>query len=83
MSRERVKLRFTSGAEALDFVACLRTQEDSFAIENGSGQRRINAKSLMGVLTLLPHLNEGLFLVNETHAGRIPACIGSYVCMSI
>ena len=72
MSKGRVHIRLSSRRDVLRRVHCLSSLEDSFTIENQSGAHRVNAKSILGVIYTALHFADGLYLVNNTHAGCIP-----------
>ena len=52
--------------------------EDSFSIENANGSRRVNAKSVIGVMYTMIDFPEELYLVNQTNNGFIPVFVDSY-----
>lgn len=79
MSNDRVHIQLKNGREALQLVQSLSDLEDSFTIENQSGARRVNAKSVLGVIYTVFHFADGLYLVNNTHAGCIPDCVKPFL----
>lgn len=79
MSKDRARLCLKSGSDALELVSQLRNMEDAFYIESCSGSRRINAKSLLGVLYTMLDFMDGMYLVNDTHAGCFPPSLGCFL----
>ena len=82
MEKKRSRLLLRSGEDAYALVELLRDMEDVFSIESHTGLRRVNAKSILGVLCMMIEFLDEIYLVNETHAGRIPACLGSYLAVT-
>lgn len=76
----RAHIRLNTMNEANDFVASLNATGtiDHFSIENFSGNHRINARSLLGVIYALTEFHETMFLVNETNNGVFPSVIDKY-----
>lgn len=58
--------------DALDLVMALDRSSDKFILISDSGRYHINAHSLIGVASMIPHKNEKLWLVNNTHHGVYP-----------
>lgn len=79
MDSARVQIRLNSWMEALELIQQLSSLEDSFSIESRSGTRRVNAKSVLGVLYTMHQYGDGLYLVNNTHAGMIPNCVEPFL----
>lgn len=75
VSNDRLKICLRNRTEALELVQQLSGLEDSFMIENRSGAKCVNAKSVLGVLCTLLCWTDGLYLVNSTHSGVMPACV--------
>ena len=65
-------------AEALYFIQELCRNDDSFSIENKHGDHRINAKSVIGVMYTMVDFPDEMYLVNDTHDGRIPSFVDCY-----
>ena len=74
----RAHIRLTSQAEVLQFVQGLSRSDDVFSIENKDGSRRIDAKSILGVLYFTFDLQDEMFLVNESNNGLIPAFVDQF-----
>lgn len=79
MKGNRAQLSLKSGEDAYAFVEMLRDLEDTFTIESPTGLRRVNAKSILGVLYMMLEFLDGMYLVNETHDGLIPACLSGFI----
>ena len=79
MSRNGARLRLRSGEDAYALVEMLRASEDTFSIESRTGSHRVNAKSILGVFCMMLQFLDGMYLVNETHAGMIPACVSGFL----
>lgn len=78
----RVRLKLENRADAFAFVERLREQEDAFTIESRSGACKVDAKSLLGVIYTMLEFLDGIYLINETHAGVIPACVNSFLAVT-
>lgn len=74
----RAHIRLTSQAEVMQFVQCLSRSDDVFSIENKDGSRRIDAKSVLGVLYFTFDLQDEMFLVNESNNGLIPTFVDQF-----
>ena len=79
MSGNRAELRLRSGEDVYALVELLRRMDDAFSIESLTGNRKVNAKSLLGVLYMMLEYLDGMYLVNETHAGLIPAGVSCFL----
>lgn len=74
----RAHIRLNNQAEALSFIQELCRNDDSFSIENKHGDHRINAKSVIGVMYTMVDFPDEMYLVNDTHDGRIPSFVDCY-----
>ena len=74
----RAHIRLSSQTEVIAFIQQLCKQDDSFSIENTSGNHRVNAKSVIGVMYTMLDFPEELYLVNDTHDGVIPSFVDEY-----
>lgn len=74
----RAHIRLSSQTEVIAFIQELCKQDDSFSIENTSGNHRVNAKSVIGVMYTMLDFPEELYLVNDTHDGVIPSFVDEY-----
>jgi len=74
----RARIRLTSQAEVINFIQELTKLEDKFSIENTSGDHRVNAKSVIGVMYTMYDFPEDMYLVNDTNDGFIPSAMDKY-----
>ena len=77
----RAHIRLNNQAEVLSFIQELCRNDDSFSIENKHGDHRINAKSVIGVMYTMVDFPDEMYLVNDTHDGRIPSFV-AYTVLS-
>ncbi len=76
----RAHIRLLSQDDVVDFIQALSKFEDQLTIENTNGTRRVNAKSVIGVMYTMLDFPDGLYLVNDTRDGFIPSCIDAFRC---
>lgn len=74
----RAHIRLTNQAEVMNFVQTLLTLPYAFSIENKDGTRRIDAKSVLGVMYFSFDLQDEMYLVNDSMDGHIPGCVDVY-----
>ena len=74
----RAKIRLNNQTDVINFIQELTKFEDRFAIENMTGEHRVNAKSVIGVMYTMFDFPEDMFLVNDTNDGFIPAVVDKY-----
>lgn len=77
MAHTRAHIRLNNQVDAIGLVQALCNHSDEFSIENFSGDRRINAKSINGVMYATLDFNDEMFLVNDA-GGAIPSSIDIY-----
>ncbi len=77
MLHSRAHIRLNNKADAESFVQTLSNYDDTFYIEDFGGKRRVNAKSLIGVINAMLDFNDEMFLVNNAD-GAIPNPIDAY-----
>lgn len=77
MAHTRAHIRLNNQNEAMGLVQALCNQRDDFSIENFNGDRRINAKSIIGVMYATLDFNDEMFLVNDA-GGVIPSSVDVY-----
>lgn len=77
MAHTRAHIRLNNQTEAMGLVQALCNQSDDFSIENFNGDRRINAKSIIGVMYATLDFNDEMFLVNDA-GGVIPSSVDVY-----
>ena len=76
----RAHIRLNTTAEAGAFVSQLNADgtADTFIIEDFDGERRANARSLLGVVYSLSDFNDSMYLVNSTRDGVFPSFVDAY-----
>lgn len=74
----RAHIRLNNQQEVIDFIRQLNGHPDTFTIENRDGTRRIDAKSVLGVMYFTFDLQDEMFLVNESNDGMIPAFVDQF-----
>ena len=76
----RKKLFIITQQEAANFVELLnaRDKQCAYYIEDELGMRRVNARSLLGVLYAVSDFNDELYLVNQTFTGSFPMWIEDF-----
>lgn len=79
MEGNRARLSLKSGEDAYALVELLRGMEDAFSIESQTGLRRVNAKSILGVLYMMLEYLDGMYLVNDSHSGQIPPSLNGFL----
>ena len=79
MSRNGARLRLRSGEDAYALVELLRDMDDAFFIVSRTGSRRVNAKSILGVICMMLEFLDGIYLINETHEGLIPPKLAGFL----
>ncbi len=77
MPHTRARIRLNNQADAMGLVQVLSNYDDGFSIENFNGDRRVNAKSIIGVMYATLDFNDEMFLVNDTNGG-IPSAVDVY-----
>lgn len=77
MAHTRAHIRLNNQVDVIGLVQALCSHSDEFSIENFSGDRRIDAKSINGVMYATLDFNNEMFLVNDT-GGAIPSSIDVY-----
>ncbi len=78
----RAHIRLSSQAEVMEFIQGLCRFEDAFTIESRSGQHRVNAKSVIGVMYTMFDFPDEMYLVNDTNNGKIPAFVDKFRVIS-
>lgn len=76
----RKKLHIITEQEANTFVDFLNSKDNQciYYIEDEFGMRRVNARSILGVLYAVHDFNDQLYLVNHTFQGSFPAWVNDY-----
>ncbi len=77
MLHARAHIRLNDQNDAMGLVMMLNHYDDNFSIENFKGDRRVNAKSIIGVMYAMMDFNDEMFLVNDAN-GAMPSPIDVY-----
>ena len=79
MGRVRARIRLTTNKEAVDFVSLLNSDGTAirYSLENGNGDYRVDARSLLGVIYFTTEYGDDTYFVNDT-TGEIPTCIDKF-----
>lgn len=81
MVHTRAHIQLNNQSDAMNLVQILCRYEDSFSIENFDGSRRVNAKSILGVMYAAIDFNNAMYLVNDV-GGVIPGAIDDFRVLS-
>lgn len=73
MSHIRAHIRVETQGDVLHLIGVLSSSEDTFSIEDFTGQNRVNARSILGMLYITSECGDEVYLVNDTHDGVFPA----------
>ena len=74
----RARIRLNNQTDVINFIQELTKFEDRYTIENMSGDHRVNAKSVIGVMYTMCDFPDDMYLVNDSHDGYIPAVLDKY-----
>ena len=74
----RAHIRLTNQADVMSFIQQLTEVPDAFVMEHRDGSRRIDAKSMLGVMYFAFDLQDEMYLVNETNNGSIPSFVDKF-----
>ena len=79
MEHTRAHIRLMTNQDAVDFVSILNSDGTAikYSLENFDGTRRVEARSLLGVLYFTTEHNDDTYLVNDTN-GEIPTTIDKF-----
>lgn len=75
MNHTRAHIHVVTQADILHLINLLYTSEDVFTVEDFTGTRRVNARSLLGVLYIVSECGDKLYLVNDTNDGVFPTAL--------
>jgi hypothetical protein len=80
MVHVRTQIRVNNTEEAVKLVSLLNSDgtADKYIIENNSGEIRVNARSLLGVIYMSTEYNEHMYLVNCYRNGQYPVGIDQF-----
>lgn len=79
MQHIRAHIRLMTNQDAVEFVSILNRDgtANKYSLESFDGSRRVEARSLLGVLYFTTEHNEDTYLVNETN-DEIPTGIDKF-----
>lgn len=76
--RTRMHIVLLDQNDAITLVQGLNKVQDTFVIENKNGTRRVNAKSMIGVMYTMMDYNAQTYLVNDDHDGEFPEFVKAF-----
>lgn len=76
----RARIRIMGNEEAVHFVSILNMDgtADKYVLEDYSGQHRVSARSLLGVMYMGMEHGDEMYLVNLTENGKFPSGIDQF-----
>ena len=74
----RAHIRLNSQNDVIALIQELNKISDTFVLENASGTRRVDAKSVIGVMYTMLDYNDQTYLVNDDTDGVFPAVIDQF-----
>lgn len=79
MHHIRAHIRLMTNKDAIEFVSILNSDGTTikYSLENFDGTRRVDARSLLGVLYFTTEHNDDTYLVNDTN-DEIPNTINKF-----
>lgn len=75
----RAEFTLNNQSEVLNFISVMTKVDDRFIVEDKSGNERVNARSILGLLYASTEFDK-MYLVNETHNGTFPAAFDTFRC---
>ena len=80
MNHTRTHLRMMTNEEVTKFVSILNQDgtTDKYVLEDFSGEHRVSARSLIGVIYMTVDHNNDTYLVNLTNDGQYPTGIDEF-----
>lgn len=78
-TRTRKKISVKNQHDAVDLVQMLSVLPDEYVLENMNGTRRVDAKSVLGVMYLTMDFVDNTWLVNESNDGVYPEGVDKFV----
>jgi hypothetical protein len=76
--RTRAHIRLETRKDIFDFLSLMTSLQDFYYIENSTGEIRIEASSMLGVVYATADFGEEMYLVNNTNDGDFPAQLNKY-----
>ena len=77
-NRIRAQIRLDTQQKILDFTNYLNNEVGRYSVEDVSGERRVDARSLLGLIYASGDFGDEMYLVNETDNGYFPNFINNY-----
>ena len=71
-NRIRAQIRLDTQQKILDFTNYLNNEVGRYSVEDVSGERRVDARSLLGLIYASGDFGDEMYLVNETDNGYFP-----------
>ena len=80
MAHIRTQLRLNNTKEAVKLVSLLNSDgtADKYVLEDDTGDVRVNARSLLGVIYMSTEHNEHMHLVNCSNDGQYPVGVDQF-----
>ncbi len=66
LTDNKVHIRLDTLKDVTDFSRMMSHQPGSFAVENRTGSRRVDAKSVIGIMYAMMDFGEEMFLVRDS-----------------
>ncbi len=77
-NRIRAQIRLDTQQKILDFTNYLNNETGRYSVEDVSGERRVDARSLLGLIYASGDFGDEMYLVNETNNGCFPNFVNNY-----
>ena len=77
-NRIRAQIRLDTQQKILDFTNYLNNETGRYSVEDVSGERRVDARSLLGLIYASGDFGDEMYLVNETNNGYFPSKIDAF-----
>ena len=76
----RAHIRLTTIKDIDTFVSALNSDgtSDRYTVENFNGSRRVNARSMEGMIYASIDFNDEMYIINETNDGIFPHIVDKY-----
>ena len=78
MTRAHIRLETTPQVEVFTAQIGNLPEDEMYVVENASGNFRVDARSLLGMMYAASTFSNEMYLVNETNDGNFPAFVDSY-----
>lgn len=77
-NRIRAQIRLDTQQKILDFTNYLNNETGRYSVEDVSGERRVDARSLLGLIYASGDFGDEMYLVNEANNGCFPNFVNNY-----